>query len=103
MRAATIATVLFATAVAALPSKPKEDVWVNNFTVRRTSGPNPSIQSVSFNIQTPTEFYCEAQNPTLPSAVTQCSDGSTYFFQLVSAQGDGAEFGLEFLRRFRDG
>jgi hypothetical protein len=101
MRTSTAITALFAACVAAAPTiAPAEEVVVSNFLVRKTSGVDgTAVQVVAFDIPS---FHCEAQNPTLPSAATQCQDGSTYFFSLVPGAGD-AEFGLEITRYFRDG
>lgn len=100
MRAFTTITALFAAAVAAAPAAPKEDVWVSNFVVRKTSSTEgTSIQVVSFDIP---DFHCEASNPSFPSAATQCDDGSTYFFSLVPSTEESAEFALEITRHFKD-
>ncbi|KAH6953800.1 hypothetical protein BKA56DRAFT_625462 [Ilyonectria sp. MPI-CAGE-AT-0026] len=100
MRAFTAITALFAVAVAAAPAPPKEDVWVSNFVVRKTSSTEgTSIQVVSFDIP---DFHCEASNPSFPSAATQCDDGSTYFFSLVPSTEESAEFALEITRHFKD-
>lgn len=99
MRAFTAVATLFATVVAAAPA-PKEDVWVSNLLVRKTSGVDgTSVQVVSFDIPT---FHCELSNPAFPSAVTQCDGGSTYFFSLIPGSKD-SEFALEITRHFKDG
>ncbi|KAH7324139.1 hypothetical protein B0I35DRAFT_423607 [Stachybotrys elegans] len=101
MRAFTAITALFAAAVAAAPAPPKEDVWVSNFLVRKTSGVDgTAVQVVSFDIPS---FHCEVSNPDFPSAATQCEGGSTYFFSLVPSTEEGVEFGLEITRYFKDG
>ncbi|KAH7153617.1 hypothetical protein EDB81DRAFT_758561 [Dactylonectria macrodidyma] len=101
MRAFTAITALFAAVVAAAPAPTKEDVWVGNFVVRKTSGTSgTSIQVVSFDIP---DFHCQASKPSFPSKATQCDGGSTYFFSLVPSTEDNAEFGLEITRHFKDG